>query len=126
MYRGFHHSLVTNHYSPSRKKGGRRDSNPQQPEPQSGALPLSYGHHRRGGNQTLKFESFFCKQRTRFLSPASLILNVRGTKISPKPDYHCVSSLHEANRFGSARSLFFPPDYKFSLRAAGRSERNFS
>jgi hypothetical protein len=26
--------------------GGRRDSNPQQPEPQSGALPLSYGHHR--------------------------------------------------------------------------------
>jgi hypothetical protein len=28
------------------KPGGRRDSNPQQPEPQSGALPLSYGHHR--------------------------------------------------------------------------------
>ena len=26
--------------------GGRRDSNPQQPEPQSGALPLSYDHHR--------------------------------------------------------------------------------
>jgi hypothetical protein len=25
--------------------GGRRDSNPQQPEPQSGALPLSYDHH---------------------------------------------------------------------------------
>lgn len=25
--------------------GGQRDSNPQQPEPQSGALPLSYGHH---------------------------------------------------------------------------------
>ena len=24
-----------------------RDSNPQQPEPQSGALPLSYGHHTR-------------------------------------------------------------------------------
>src|SRR5712691_6377340 len=24
--------------------GGRRDSNPQQPEPQSGALPLSYDH----------------------------------------------------------------------------------
>src|SRR5260370_32302145 len=29
-----------------RQKGGRRDSNPQQPEPQSGALPLSYGHRR--------------------------------------------------------------------------------
>jgi hypothetical protein len=25
--------------------GGRRDSNPQHPEPQSGALPLSYDHH---------------------------------------------------------------------------------
>lgn len=31
------------------EKGGRRDSNPQQPEPQSGALPLSYGH-RKGSN----------------------------------------------------------------------------
>src|SRR6266446_6302119 len=29
-----------------RQKGGRRDSNPQQPEPQSGALPLSYDHRR--------------------------------------------------------------------------------
>src|SRR5438094_6867392 len=28
------------------QKGGRRDSNPQQPEPQSGALPLSYDHRR--------------------------------------------------------------------------------
>jgi hypothetical protein len=27
------------------KKGGRRDLNPQHPEPQSGALPLSYDHH---------------------------------------------------------------------------------
>ncbi len=28
-------------------RGGQRDSNPQQPESQSGALPLSYGHRRR-------------------------------------------------------------------------------
>ena len=28
-----------------RRWGDRRDSNPQHPEPQSGALPLSYGHH---------------------------------------------------------------------------------
>ena len=28
-----------------KKWGERRDSNPQQPEPQSGALPLSYAHH---------------------------------------------------------------------------------
>ena len=27
-------------------KGGRWDSNPRQPEPQSGALPLNYVHHR--------------------------------------------------------------------------------
>src|SRR5262245_12877267 len=27
------------------KEGARRVSNPQPPEPQSGALPLSYGHH---------------------------------------------------------------------------------
>jgi hypothetical protein len=38
---GIHHSLITIH---APKKGGQRDSNPQQPEPQSGALPLSYGH----------------------------------------------------------------------------------
>jgi hypothetical protein len=25
--------------------GGQRVSNPQPPDPQSGALPLSYGHH---------------------------------------------------------------------------------
>ena len=30
----------------TQRKGGQRDSNPQQPEPQSGALPLSYGHRR--------------------------------------------------------------------------------
>ena len=30
--------------APTERLGGQRDSNPQQPEPQSGALPLSYGH----------------------------------------------------------------------------------
>jgi hypothetical protein len=30
------------------EEGGRRDLNPQQPEPQSGALPLSYDHHVHG------------------------------------------------------------------------------
>jgi hypothetical protein len=34
--------------SNDRTWGGRRDSNPQQPEPQSGALPLNYGHHISG------------------------------------------------------------------------------
>jgi hypothetical protein len=31
--------------------GGRRDLNPQQPEPQSGALPLSYDHHSDTGKE---------------------------------------------------------------------------
>lgn len=30
--------------------GGQRDSNPQHPEPQSGALPLSYDHRPREAN----------------------------------------------------------------------------
>ncbi len=32
-------------FNEGKKWGDRRDSNPQQPEPQSGALPLNYGHH---------------------------------------------------------------------------------
>ena len=49
--------------------GGRRDSNPQQPEPQSGALPLSYGHHHWRGTR-LKFESLFANKGLDF--PRSL------------------------------------------------------
>src|SRR6266487_6676580 len=41
--------------------GGRRDSNPQQPEPQSGALPLSYGHH-HWHRTRLKFEFLFANK----------------------------------------------------------------
>src|SRR5438270_648014 len=44
------------------KPGGRRDSNPQQPEPQSGALPLSYGHHHWRETRILKSESFFANK----------------------------------------------------------------
>src|SRR5437870_5456148 len=42
--------------------GGRRDSNPQQPEPQSGALPLSYDHHSLVRTETLKFQRFFANK----------------------------------------------------------------
>src|SRR5437773_10095488 len=38
-----HSNTPALHHS-SKKWGGQRDSNPQQPEPQSGALPLSYDH----------------------------------------------------------------------------------
>ena len=44
--RAFIHELYRG-ISPLKSWGDRRDSNPQQPEPQSGALPLSYGHHAR-------------------------------------------------------------------------------
>jgi hypothetical protein len=39
----YHSNIPALHHS-SKKWGGQRDSNPQQPEPQSGALPLSYDH----------------------------------------------------------------------------------
>src|SRR4051794_23793300 len=45
--------------------GGRRDSNPQQPEPQSGALPLSYGHH-NSSEQSLRFSFFFANKGSTF------------------------------------------------------------
>ena len=45
-----------------RKQGGQRDSNPQQPEPQSGALPLSYDHHSLVRNRILKFQRFFANK----------------------------------------------------------------
>ena len=36
---------MESHFYEGYGMGGRRDLNPQQPEPQSGALPLSYDHH---------------------------------------------------------------------------------
>ena len=39
----YHSNIPAVHHA-SKKWGGQRDSNPQQPEPQSGALPLSYDH----------------------------------------------------------------------------------
>lgn len=43
------------------RPGGRRDSNPQQPEPQSGALPLSYDH-RLWQRQSLKSQCLFANK----------------------------------------------------------------
>jgi serine/threonine protein kinase len=40
------------HSEPDGGWGDRRDSNPQQPEPQSGALPLSYDHQPRAQSST--------------------------------------------------------------------------
>lgn len=45
--REFHEAGYKVHSKQAAKRlmGDRRDSNPQQPGPQPGALPLSYGHH---------------------------------------------------------------------------------
>ena len=45
LFGGFTRAIFSTHHASAEMAGGRRDSNPQQPEPQSGALPLSYGHH---------------------------------------------------------------------------------
>jgi hypothetical protein len=63
--------------------GGRRDSNPQQPEPQSGALPLSYGHQRLN-EIDFKIPGALCKQRARL--PALDILIVSASEPdTPQP-----------------------------------------
>ena len=57
---------IPNPNSPIRnRKGDRRDSNPQQPESQSGTLPLSYGHHFEGRNLTRSFIA--CEAQTQFI-----------------------------------------------------------
>src|SRR4030095_14747668 len=66
------------------KPGGRRDSNPQQPEPQSGALPLSYGHHNLSETES-KIPVPLCKQRARLLPHAPLIVSASGPESSPQP-----------------------------------------
>ena len=51
-----------------RRWGDRRDSNPQQPESQSGALPLNYGHHHGPGNLPHPVPG---GQALRFFSPSA-------------------------------------------------------
>ena len=81
--------------------GGQRDSNPQQPESQSGALPLSYGHRQA----EFKFESVDCKGKARFGTPSAwllmgLPLQLRGTRL------FSVSPTHEENRSDLIRRFF--------------------
>src|SRR5437867_12194432 len=85
-------SLVTSHLSRP-KKGGQRDSNPQQPEPQSGALPLSYGHRRAAtlifsrpiakAKQESGPRGDHCKHWERRLSSAVLGMNKIGLLLLP-------------------------------------------
>src|SRR5215831_16809898 len=65
------------------KLGGQRDSNPQQPEPQSGALPLSYDHHNLSEIKS-KISITLCKQRARLFPYVLLIVSTGGPETSPQ------------------------------------------
>src|SRR2546423_1566421 len=64
-------------------RGDRRDSNPQQPEPQSGALPLSYGHQQR--SSILVFQEPFANGK-------------------PARDWHAVRFIRERSVLGRCNS----------------------
>ena len=57
------------------KWGGRWDSNPRQPEPQSGALPLNYAHH-TGASQEIRTPG--PRLRRAMLYPAELVTQKNG------------------------------------------------
>src|SRR5262249_19149199 len=86
--------------------GGRRDSNPQQPEPQSGALPLSYDHHNVSETDS-KVPTVLCKQRARLSPCAPLIVSAGGPETSPQVvGYGAPSSLYATQSGWLLRLLF--------------------
>ena len=96
--------------APENKKswGGRRDSNPQQPEPQSGALPLSYDHHNLSETD-LRFPIALCKQRARLFPRTPLIVSVGGPESSPQPVECGAAPSRYAMLGGLFRGLIFVP-----------------
>src|SRR4029077_16938754 len=104
--------------------GGRRDSNPQQPEPQSGALPLSYGHHNLSETES-RIPVPLCKQRSRLFPSAPLIVSAGGPEISPQPVRYGLPASCRATQGGLARGRTFIRSNDARRRATGRSKRNF-
>src|SRR4030095_9574426 len=104
--------------------GGRRDSNPQQPEPQSGALPLSYGHHNLSETES-KIGIPLCKQRARLFPSAPLIVSASGPEISPQPVSYAAGESCNATAGGLAHHRTFFRHNGALRRATGRSKRNF-
>src|SRR5215468_3956285 len=86
--------------------GGRRDSNPQQPEPQSGALPLSYDHHNSSETES-KIPILLCKQRARLFPSAPLIVSTGGPETSPQTVGCGAAPSHCAMWGGMLRHLIF-------------------
>ena len=85
--------------------GGRRDSNPQQPEPQSGALPLSYGHHNLSETES-KILVPLCKQRARLFPYTPLIVTAGGPE-TPQMVWYCARAPCNATRGRVARGRDF-------------------
>src|SRR5947207_10694018 len=104
--------------------GGRRDSNPQQPEPQSGALPLSYGHHNLSEIES-KIPISLCKQRARLFPSAPLIVSAGGPEISPQPVGYGAAASCKATPGCLARRRIFLRRNDARHRPTGRSKRNF-
>ena len=102
------------------KPGGRRDSNPQQPEPQSGALPLSYDHHNLSETES-KISITLCKQRARLFPLAPLIVSSGGPEISPLPVGCSAAASCNATCGGLACRRIFLPRNDARRRATGRS-----
>jgi hypothetical protein len=104
--------------------GGRRDSNPQQPEPQSGALPLSYGHHNLGETES-RIPILLCKQRARLFPAAPLIVTTGGPETSPQAVWYSPPATCGATQGRLARRSVFLHRNDARRRATGRSKRNF-
>src|SRR6266566_1709082 len=104
--------------------GGRRDSNPQQPEPQSGALPLSYGHHNLSETES-RIPIPLCKQRARLFPSAPLIVSAGGPEISPQPVRYGAAASCCATQGGLARGRIVRCCHDARRRTTGRSKRNF-
>src|SRR5438105_169981 len=104
--------------------GGRRDSNPQQPEPQSGALPLSYGHH-YWRKEDLKIRTYFCKQMTRLSPRSPLILAASGKKVSPQRGWRGASRADDAGRSHLAFTAHLGCRYAHSCGTGRGPKRDF-
>src|SRR5262249_25905035 len=104
--------------------GGRRDSNPQQPEPQSGALPLSYDHQNLSETEFM-IPILLCKQRAGLFPSAPLIVSAGGPETSPQPVGYGTAASCNTTLGGLARRRIFLRGNDDRRRATGRFKRNF-
>src|SRR5262249_35801933 len=89
------------------RTGGRRDSNPQQPEPQSGALPLSYDHH--SGTQILVFRRLIANaQNLTRVAHSPLLPNLMPHRfVATRTPFDIIGVRRSMNRIGLLLSFAF-------------------